>query len=103
MVEGTDGKYTFKMEVTPAINVFIWWLIPESISGRTSASYTQAELQDLRTMVLNDHEDDYSSDGELSRGLKLDQLMTALKRRKGNTDVNECDRVDNLEQEQDRD
>ena len=83
MAEGTDGKYTFKMEVTPGYKRFYLVANPGIDLRSNLASYTQAELQDLRTMVLNDHEDDYSSDGELSRGLKLDQLMTALKDGRG--------------------
>ena len=78
MAEGTDGKYTFKMEVTPGYKRF--YLVANPGIGLRSnlASYTQAELQDLRTMVLNDHEDDYS-DGDVENGLKQDQIMTALK------------------------
>ena len=34
-------------------------------------------------MELRDHEDGYSSDGELSKGLKSDQIMTALKDGRG--------------------
>ena len=63
MAEGTDGKYTFKMEVTPGYKRFYLVANPGIDLRSNLASYTQAELQDLRTMVLNDHEDDYSSDG----------------------------------------
>lgn len=76
------GKYTFKMEVTPGYKRFYLVANP-GIDLRTNlASYTQAELQDLRTMVLNDHQDGYSYQ-HLEDGLKSDQIMTALKDGKG--------------------
>ena len=81
MVEA-GGKYTFKMEVTPGYKRFYLVANP-GIDLRTNlASYTQAELQDLRTMVLNDHQDGYSYQ-HLEDGLKSDQIMTALKDGKG--------------------
>lgn len=82
MAEGTDGKYTFKMEVTPGYKRFYLVANP-GIDLRTNlASYTQAELQDLRTMELNDHHDNRTS-GTLADGLQQDQIMTALKDGRG--------------------
>lgn len=78
MVESTDGKYIFKMEVTPGYKRFYLLANPGIDLRSNLASYTQAELQDLKTMKLNDHEDNYS-DGRVEDGLKQDQIMKALK------------------------
>lgn len=78
-----DGKYTFKMEVTPGYKRFYLIANPGIDLRANLASYTQAELQDLKTMALNDHQDDDSYTGELELGLKPDQIMTALADGKG--------------------
>lgn len=83
MQKETGGKYTFKMEVTPGYKRFYLIANPR-ISFRANLNgYTQAELQDLKTMELADHADKSSSSGSVDEGLKPDQIMTALEEGKG--------------------
>lgn len=85
MKKEADGKYTVEMEVTPGYKRFYLIANPGIEFRPDLESYTQAELQNLKTMTLEDHEDDegdYLDDGQLV-GLLPDQIMEALKAGKG--------------------
>lgn len=83
MVKEADGKYTFKMEVTPGYKRFYLVANPGIDFRDDLAGYTQAELQDLRTMLLEDHSDAVSDNGRVEEGLRDDQIMSALKEGRG--------------------
>lgn len=83
MEKSADGRYTFKMEVTPGYKRFYLIANPGVTFRANLASYTQAELQGLKTAELSDHQDNSSEDGSVDSGLQPDQIMMALKEGKG--------------------
>ncbi len=82
-MDEADGKYTFKMEVTPGYKRFYLVANPGIDFRDDLAGYTQAELQDLRTMRLEEHRDGESSSGRVEDGLREDPIMSALREGRG--------------------
>ena len=83
MEKSADGRYTFKMEVTPGYKRFYLIANPGVTFRANLASYTQAELQGLKTKTLSNHQDGESDYGGLENALKPDQIMTDLEAGKG--------------------
>lgn len=81
MKKEANGQYSVEMEVTPGYKRFYLIANPGIEFRPDLESYTQAELQNLKTMTLKDHED--GEDYLPNDGLVPDQIMTALEAGKG--------------------
>lgn len=77
MKKVADGKYTVEMEVTPGYKRFYLIANPGIEFRPDLESYTQAELQNLKAMKLDDHHE------EKEEVLNPDQIMTAREAGKG--------------------
>ncbi|WP_459189037.1 fimbrial protein [Parabacteroides sp. APC149_11_2_Y6] len=84
MEQKEDGSYTFSMQVTPG-NKRFYLVANPLISFRDDlAGYTQAELQDLKTITLDNHADGVTEyNPSFSSGHLPDQMEQALNTGKG--------------------
>lgn len=83
MEQKEDGSYTFSMQVTPG-NKRFYLVANPLISFRDDlAGYTQAELQEMKTMALANHTDKMAGYNPYSSGHLPDQIEQSLNAGKG--------------------
>lgn len=78
-----DGSYTFSMQVTPGNKRFYLVANPRNSFRDDLTSYTQVELQEMKTMRLDDHQDNWAQYLPFVSGHLPDQIEQALNTEKG--------------------